>query len=202
MEFPDSLACADAERRALIKGHLTLNGIDYIEVPDPSQPIIEVFFIPKDNPPANVNRETLLHDLDNRPEKFVIEGGMRIGHIKVLYAHLENDHLKITVSTLGDFSSYTLAITHELLDPAYSRCAFSFKAGCPVRFDCKPALDGLLETRAEPSIDYLAKDYASFRQALLDLIPRLVPDWQERHEADLDWTTIRIFLKTAYCVCM
>jgi hypothetical protein len=31
----------------------------------------------------------------------------------------------------------------------------------------------------------MAKDYASFRQALVDLIPTLAPDWQERHEADL-----------------
>jgi hypothetical protein len=37
----------------------------------------------------------------------------------------------------------------------------------------------------EPLIDYTAKDYASFRQALIDLIPQLAPGWAERHEADV-----------------
>ena len=31
------------------------------------------------------------------------------------------------------------------------------------------------------AIDYLAKDYASFRQLLLDRLALLVPDWRERH---------------------
>jgi hypothetical protein len=33
-------------------------------------------------------------------------------------------------------------------------------------------------------IDYLARDYDSFRQALLDLIPRKLPEWTDRSEAD------------------
>jgi hypothetical protein len=37
----------------------------------------------------------------------------------------------------------------------------------------------------EPLIDYTAKDYASFRQALIELIPQLAPGWVERHEADV-----------------
>jgi hypothetical protein len=37
----------------------------------------------------------------------------------------------------------------------------------------------------EPLIDYAAKDYASFRQALIDLIPQLASGWAERHEADV-----------------
>ena len=44
---------------------------------------------------------------------------------------------------------------------------------------CPPAAD------PEPPIDYLAKDYESFRQALLDLVPSRVPQWTDRHEADL-----------------
>jgi hypothetical protein len=36
-----------------------------------------------------------------------------------------------------------------------------------------------------PEIDYLAKDFASFRQLMLEQIALLMPDWQERHPADL-----------------
>ncbi|KAA3660765.1 MAG: putative baseplate assembly protein, partial [Chloroflexi bacterium] len=37
----------------------------------------------------------------------------------------------------------------------------------------------------EPEINYLAKDYASFRQLLLDRLAVVMPDWQERHVPDL-----------------
>ena len=36
-----------------------------------------------------------------------------------------------------------------------------------------------------PALDYLAKDYASFRQLLLDLVPQLNPRFTERNPADL-----------------
>jgi len=91
----------------------------------------------------------------------------------------------VEVDQAGDFSIYTLVINSAVLDPAYAQCDFSFKAGCPSRFDCKPRLVCPPEPRSEPLIDYMARDYASFRQALIDLIPTLVPDWKERHEADL-----------------
>jgi hypothetical protein len=40
------------------------------------------------------------------------------------------------------------------------------------------------DAQAAPRIDYLAKDFLSFRQALLDYSTQYYPDWQERSEAD------------------
>src|SRR5207244_8672857 len=37
----------------------------------------------------------------------------------------------------------------------------------------------------EPTIDYLAKDYASFRRLILDRLAVLMPGWTERHVPDL-----------------
>ena len=87
------------------------------------------------------------------------------------------------VSQPGDFSTYSLRIADAALDPAYSAVDFSFKAGCPSRFDCRPRAECPPEPRAEPPIDYMARDYASFRQALIDLIPTLAPGWIERNPA-------------------
>ena len=39
------------------------------------------------------------------------------------------------------------------------------------------------------AIDYLAKDYASFRRLMLDRLSVLVPDWRERNPAD-SWSTL------------
>jgi hypothetical protein len=43
------------------------------------------------------------------------------------------------------------------------------------------------------TIDYMAKDYASFRNALLDLIPRKIPQWKDKSEADIGIMLIELF---------
>jgi hypothetical protein len=173
-----SLICDDEARRAQVRVHATLNGIDYIEVSAASldaQRFLHVHFI-KSPPPAG---------LVGHPELFRVEGGVRIRNIQVLNVTQVDQHLVVEVDRSGDFSTYTLVINSAAMDPAYAQCDFSFKAGCPSHFDCKPRLVCPIEPRTEPLIDYMAKDYASFRQALINLIPTLVPDWKERHEADL-----------------
>ena len=47
------------------------------------------------------------------------------------------------------------------------------------------------------AIDYLAKDYSSFRQALLDFIPTRLPAWTERSEADIGMMLLELFSATA-----
>jgi uncharacterized phage protein gp47/JayE len=42
-------------------------------------------------------------------------------------------------------------------------------------------------------IDYLARDYNSFRQALIDLIPAKLPEWNDRSEADFGIVLIELF---------
>jgi hypothetical protein len=42
-------------------------------------------------------------------------------------------------------------------------------------------------------IDYLARDYQSFRRALLDLIPAKLPEWTDRSEADFGVVLIELF---------
>src|SRR5215210_2590763 len=172
------LFCDDEARRAQVLEHPTLNGIDYVEVSAASlneQRFIHVFFL-KAPPPAG---------LFGHPEPFRVEGGVRTRNIKVLQVTQVDNHLVVEVDRAGDFSTCTLVIDSAELDPAYTEVEYSFKAGCPSRFDCRPRVVCPPEARIEPLIDYLAKDYASFRQALIDLIPTLVPDWKERHEADL-----------------
>jgi hypothetical protein len=49
------------------------------------------------------------------------------------------------------------------------------------------------EKEEKITIDYMAKDYASFRNALLDLIPRKIPQWKDRSEADMGIMLIELF---------
>ncbi len=185
-----SLICDDEERRARLRGHATLNGIDYIEVSE-DQRTLHVYFM---NPlPADA------YGLPSKPTLIKIEGGVRIRNIQVEAVNRASDtHLEVAVSEPGDFSTYTLIIEGDSawLDPAYAQIEFSFKAGCPSRFDCRSHMVCPTEPRTEPLIDYMAKDYASFRQALLDLIPTLVPDWRDRHEADLGLALVELLAYT------
>lgn len=48
-----------------------------------------------------------------------------------------------------------------------------------------------------PEIDYLSKDYASFRQLMLDHLAQSVPDWNEPSEADLGNVIVEVLAYAA-----
>jgi hypothetical protein len=94
--------------------------------------------------------------------------------------------LAVAVAVPGDFSSYQLTIHSDQLDPFFSSAPFTFKANCPTALDGAMTPRPVPEPAAEPvPIDYLAKDFASFRQALSEFSALRYPAWVERSEADL-----------------
>src|SRR5262249_58142942 len=58
--------------------------------------------------------------------------------------------------------------------------------------DCKPQETCPPAPLTEPELDYLAKDYASFRQLILDRLTLIMPDWKERHVPDLGIALVEI----------
>ena len=203
--------CCDQLRRNAVDAHATLNGIDYLEVVDNDAPTFELrqrtLLVRLLKPvPASLNKAQVR-----------IEGGERVRDIGIewiapasappasvsaaelaLYAALpEPDHvLLVRVDAYGDHSSYTLRLVRSALDdtpppgfdPRLAEIAFSFKVECPSDFDCKRVVVCPDEPTPAPVIDYLAKDYASFRRLILDRITQLVPGWRERSAADLGVT--------------
>lgn len=173
LELPD--------RRAVLLGQTALNGIDFVAIADATQTVLEVHFLNK--APALAGSVTAAR----------ITGGEAIPMVAVPPPaasdwSLDADGrpvLTLRVAAPGDFSSYTLALDCPLLDPYFAAATFSFKAGCPSDLDCEvrpspcPLPDG-----DSPPIDTLAKDFQSFRRALLDFSTLRYPEWQERSEAD------------------
>lgn len=175
---------AAKNRRAEVASSMWLNGIDYIDV-DPSQTLLTVHFL-----------NAVPVDLSNK--QVIITGGDSIPTVAVdaaVAGPTENGRPTVQVSCAypGDFSTYTLTIalapTHlndaSELDVYLDHAEFSFKATCPSTLDCKPVVDPC-EPPPEPlpAIDYLAKDFDSFKRALLDFSAQYYPAWQERSEAD------------------
>lgn len=169
--------CSDEARRAMVAASVALNGIDYLEVSRDQRTLRVAMLHPM---PAAA------YGLPGDPSRISVEGGVRIKNIRVTDVRRATDTvLEVDVDQPGDFSPYILVIGSAAFDPAYDRVRFGFKSGCPNRFDCKPRHDCPPEAFDEPVIDYMAKDYASFRRALLDFITVRKPDWRERNEADV-----------------
>jgi hypothetical protein len=109
--------------------------------------------------------------------------------------------LVIRTDSAGDFSTYTLRLVQSqaapspppTIDVRFASLDFSFKVECPSDFDCKPAVMRPVESPASaPQIDYLAKDYASFRNLMLDRLSVTMPDWQEQNPADLGMALVEL----------
>ncbi len=187
--------CCDERRRQALRGHPTLNGIDFLEVVDDSA-----------MPDADRQRALLLNFVNPlsanaiNKNRLRIEGGERIRDIAIETTSIGSgaqDHvLTVKVNHPGDFSTYTLRLVQNAQDPTSTQppdgfdpqlaaIAFSFKVNCPSDFDCRTDQICPPEPQAAPPIDYLAKDYAGFRQLMLDRLAALVPDWRERSPADL-----------------
>jgi len=194
-DYP-TLTCEIPSRRQKVREE-RLNGLDYLEVSD-DQRTLTVFFLGK--APETIENENVR-----------IEGGRRVTGISVvdLTIHREDepdldDWMNVVVDRPGDFSEYTLRLV-ELdeegqptetamrgFDPRYASLEFGFKIGCPGDLDCKTEEVCPPPERDEPEIDYLAKDYASFRAAILDRLSLVMPDWQERHAADLGIALVEV----------
>ncbi len=201
------LVCTNEERREQVRKDKELNGLDYIEVGmsnkiEPclaSQSVLRVYFLGK--APVKLDISNVL-----------IEGGQRIDNIQIKevkvcnYKSVElDDYIEVHVDQPGDFSTYTLRVVerneqgklqpHSSFDRRYNSINFNFKVDCPSDLDCKQEVfcpPGPLE---EPEINYLAKDYASFRQLIMDRLALVMPDWKERHVPDIG---IALFEVLAY----
>jgi hypothetical protein len=196
MNGETSLICQDERRRQAVRAAENLNGLDFLEVSE-DQLTLTVYFLGR--APESIG-----------PENIRIEGGRRV-HPRVIDIRLcrrddpeLDDCLRVMVDRPGDFSTYTLCVV-ELdergeptgrpfpgFDRRYACLDFSFKVGCPTDLDCAAVDACPPERRAEPEIHYLAKDYASFRQLLLDRLALLLPDWRERHVPDVGITLVEL----------
>ncbi|UCF91864.1 MAG: hypothetical protein JSW39_26935 [Desulfobacterales bacterium] len=188
---PFEPSCRDPQRRADILTHPLLNGIDFVEYahrPLAAQPHVLVVTFLKGLQASPEFGPDGAYGLTTQLERIHIDGGTRIVNIRVRGAQRVSTRLEIEVDQAGDFSQYQLALgwTQQAdgtwvqaiseLDPRFSCAGFSFKADCPSEFDCRGAQICPPRAGDVPLLDYLAKDYASFRQLLLDLVAQRNPD--------------------------
>ncbi|HEX8229995.1 MAG TPA: putative baseplate assembly protein [Chloroflexia bacterium] len=198
------LNCEDDKRRLQVRERKVagkpLNGLDYLDVAE-DQVTLTLYFLGKAPPDITANN-------------IRIEGGRRVRGIRVINTRVcrakdqeQDDCIKVTLDKPGDFSSYTLRLVEargdrpgdvslgfdQGFDPRYTQLDFSFKVNCPSDLDCLPDASCPPEPLNEPEISYLAKDYASFRQVILDRLALVMPEWRERHVPDIGITLVELF---------
>jgi Baseplate J-like protein len=194
--------CRDDRRREEVRKKENLNGLDYVEVEeivvgDKKQPLLRVYLLGKFQGVVN-------------PENVRIAGGVRVKDLVATHVKLvrgsrkdEDDVLEISLNQWGDLSTYTLHVvkgdeynrpgTEPLpgFDPLYAKVDFVFHGAAPTSPACAPTQE-VKASRQEPEINYLAKDYASFRQLIFDRLATKAPAWQERHAPDLGLTLVEV----------
>jgi hypothetical protein len=93
------------------------------------------------------------------------------------------------------------------IDPFFCTTTFRLEHHEPAQADCNdtPSKAGDCDSRAcrpdstntPVDINYLAKDYATFRQVILDRLSVTLPDWQERCPADIGIMMVEILAYAA-----
>lgn len=202
--------CESDKRRDAVIASTTVNGIDYLEVVDnwaksspdsPRQRTLLVHLFKKPSVAlgtANVRITGGVRvsvGVDWAYMYGAIPGGTLFPDEQAMLDALpDRDRvLVVRTSSTGDFSTYQLSLVTSpvddrppgAFDKKLSTIELSFKVECPTEFDC-----GTPETCpplavTEPEIDYLAKDWSSFRRLMLDRLTATMPDWKERNPADV-----------------
>ena len=184
-------ACSVPARRDKLRQAGTLNGIDYVEVGDDGTSLCVHLFgdIPQELGVANVR----------------INGGERITGLRVLSVNPELESelhddacLRVVLDREGDHTAYRLCLmdaasgndpaswqAYPGFDPRYACVSLHFRLDCAKTLDCVDEAPCVSPPASAPEINYLVKDYASFRQLFLDRLALNMPAWTERHVPDI-----------------
>jgi hypothetical protein len=203
--------CCDQRRREVVKLNGTLNGLEYLEVYDSGltgDPTRQLTLLVKFLRPVPALSKDQLR----------IEGGERIETVDIEWIAIANalpggeppslvdgltplnEFLVIRTKIYGDYSLYTLHLVSGPgsdtppvgFDPRLSDIQFSFKVQCESDFDCASTTPCPTPPAVNPRLDYLAKDYASFRRLMLDRMSMLMPEWRGRNAPDAGVTMVEL----------
>lgn len=109
-----------------------------------------------------------------------------------------DEWLVVRVAEPGDHSRYTLRLrgSGETPPPGFDRklseVELSFKIECPSPFDCATVDPCGPVPATVPQLDYLARDFGSFRRLMLDRLALLQPGFDDRDPATLRTTIVEM----------
>ena len=196
---------SESRKLALCKQTMkVLTGIDFVHIADhTTQTEIHVFFVIEPNvtvppidaviPPVILRSMSSGVELDLAdPPDTQISPAVPVDWININTPQGPRRVLRILTLEPGDFSIHQIEIDHAQLDPFFATKTFSFKQACPWGTDCKTEHECPEVDKKEPQIDYLARDFWSLRQTLLDFASVEYPEWEFKTESDMAMMLLEI----------
>lgn len=177
------------ERRETLRTSLAVNGIERVSVTPPDRNIVIVKLVhpaPGETNGVPASSPALL------AENVLVSGGDRRRGLNVMDLSVDGDELTLTLDRAGDFSSYTLTIDHPGFDPVLRSVQFGFRSDCPDAFDPCATETTTTEEDDSQASTYLAKDYTSFRQVMLDHLATAIPEWSVPEVPDAGLTLVEL----------
>jgi hypothetical protein len=196
--------CGEDGRRERLRASGHLNGIDFVEVGDDGVTLCVHLF---GEIPEGIGREHVR-----------ITGGDRITGLRVRSVDIDDNPdmhdeacLRIVVDREGDHTPYCLCLVDAAagddapdawrpypgFDPRHACVELRFRLGCAQSLDCPMPAPCVESPGKLPDINYLAKDYESFRQLFLDRMAQTMPAWRERHVPDVGIALVEVLAYTA-----
>ncbi len=206
----DDEVLADRARDLQLNG---LNGLKllFVELVPAGAPVQAELTVQFQNALAVADIDTAVNVANVPPRDiFSLGGGTRVLagslpgqlHIEAVAATAAADTLLLTTSGVGDYSTYVLGVAFSdaagdtLIDPLFAELPFKFRPGC-FNLNCAPAFDVGAPAAVLPEIDYLARDFDSFKHVLINAMRARVPDWEPTSEADLDMVILDLIAADA-----
>jgi predicted phage baseplate assembly protein len=194
-----SVVCRASDRRAIVKrknveaGSGTWNGIDYVEFNgQPGMDRLLVYLLCP-IPAESAQRKQAFQGL--LPSHFLLWDEVTRRSIKIVdISRLTGTSARLKAEEpLCPGRCYRLTLRYpSKVDPQFANYGFTATAET-TEVDPEPQPDSPPPTPTEPQPNYLARDYASFRQLLLDRLALIMPEWKERHVPDLGLTLVEAF---------
>lgn len=213
-----------AQRRTAVSNSTKTTGLDYVQysaaTSSPSKPAQLVLnFIPKSSGvsgltiPAmtalNIQITLKTPSTTTGLSNFIIDSTFKtddqnspITAIAVplsATSHINDDDNSIyTVSLVQGNSGDSSTLPLLNVDIFLYQSDFSILSNSQAQFDGLQSPETAVVTAGQaPEIDYLTRDYLSFRQLMLSRLSKLIPDWQASNEADLGSVIIEILAYAA-----
>ncbi|QDT90461.1 baseplate J/gp47 family protein [Gimesia algae] len=189
------------KRRKRLQDSISVFGLDFVEVcshqdPNSSFRKIRVHFLGRKRPDWVKTDQLVLRDCNNsqRIPVDLIDTENRSASENYLT-------LEILASVASDVE-YSLTIDdpqsqRPFLDHFFACVIFRFNSTAPAKTDCRQSRNTATHKIAPSEINYLAKDYASFRRLILDRLSLTMPDWQERCPADIGVMLVELLAYSA-----
>ena len=182
-----------------------LNGVElvFVELDLASPPVFAELRLEFYNDLHLAAIDTAINTDGNDPTSILsISGGSRLiggngpgeGQVTQLLG-VSGNALTLRVSPVGDYSTYRLGVRFQnaagddLIDPLFAGVPFKFRPGC-FNLNCAPTWEKGREKAPKPVIDYLAKDFDSFKHVLINAMRDRVPGWEPTSEVDLDQVSL------------